>query len=119
MTGRDVLKKVTESRSPEQLFIKWNRKENDFADYDLIDRFVKNLSVSEEFEEVELLTMEEMFSKIKNLTGDRVRRVKVNNGENVEWQHKGKSGVTTQTCPYIPETLMTIFDVETKGDTIG
>lgn len=118
MTGREVLKKITESRSPEQFFVKWDRKENDFTDYDLIDRFVKNLSGSEEFEDVELLTMDEMFSKIKSLTGERVRIIKANAGENVEWRHEGKSGVTTQTCSYIPETLMTIFDVETKGDTI-
>lgn len=118
MTGHDVLKKVTESRSPEQLFIKWDRKGNDFADYDLIDRFVENLSVNEEFEDIELLTMDEMFSKIKSIVGDRVRIIKSDTGENVEWRHEGKSGVTTQTCSYIPETLMTIFDVETKGATI-
>ena len=119
MTGRDVLKKVTENRSPEQFFIKWNRKENDFTDYDLVDRFVENISVSEEFEDVELLTTEEMFNKIKRIAGERVRIIKTNTGENVEWRHEGKSGVTMQTCSYIPETLMTIFDVETKGDAIG
>ena len=119
MIGLDVLNKIKESRTPEQLFVKWNRKENDFADYDLIDRFVENLSVSEEFSEVDFLTMEEMWSEIKRLTGERVRMIKTDSAENVEWRHKGKSGVTTQTCPFTPDTLMTIFDVETKGDAIG
>ena len=79
----------------------------------------KNISVSEEFEDVELPTMEEMYRKIKSITGERVRIIKTNTCENVEWRYEGKNGVTNETYSYIPETLMTIFDVETKGDAIG
>ncbi len=119
MTGSDVLKKINESRTPEDVFVKWNRRENDFADYDLIDRFVENLSAGEEIGEVYFLTMDEMWREIKRLTGERTRIIKTAAGDNVEWRHEGKSGETTQTCPYTPDTLMTIFDVETRGDAIG
>ena len=62
--------------------------------------------------------MDEVWSEIKRLNGDKVNRIKTDSGENVEWLHIGKSGVTRQTCPYTPETLMTIFDVETRGNPI-
>ena len=118
MTGREALQKVTESRTPEQLFVKWNRKENDFVDYDLVDRFIENLSDTEQFENVDLLTMEEMFAKVKSVAGDRVRILDTTKGKEIEWKHSGKSGAATQTCPYTPASLMTIFDVETKDDAI-
>lgn len=118
MKGRDIVTKIQKERLPEHIFVKWDRKENDFVDYDLIDRFMDNLSGDEEFADVRLLTMGEVWGEIKRLTGDRVKLVTTDTGEGVEWLHKGKSGVTTQTCPYTPDTLMTIFDVETRGNAI-
>lgn len=119
MKGYDILDKIQKNRLPEHVFVKWDRKENDFVDYDLIDRFIDNLSGDEEMADVNLLTMDEVWSEIKRLVGDKVKIVRTNTGESVEWAHKGKSGgVTTQTCPYTPETLMTIFDVETRGNPI-
>ena len=119
MTGRDVLKKIKEGRAEDHLFIKWNRKENDFADFDLIDRFVENLSGSEEFETVDFLTSDEMWRELKRVSGERVRINKTKTGDYVEWQHNGKNGETTQCCQFTADTLMTIFDVETRGDAIG
>lgn len=118
MRGYDILNKIQEKRLPEHIFIKWYRRENDFVDYDLIDRFIDNLSGNDEIEDIHLLTMDEVWGEIKRLTGDKVRKVRTDSGENVEWRHEGKSGVTTQTCPYTPATLMTIFDVETRGNAI-
>jgi len=37
----------------------------------------------------------------------------------VEWVHKGKDGLHTEVCVYIPATLMQIFDVETRGNPVG
>ncbi|OGT98719.1 MAG: hypothetical protein A2079_08315 [Geobacteraceae bacterium GWC2_48_7] len=118
MKGYDILNKIQEKRLPEHVFVKWYRRENDFVDYDLIDRFIDNLSNNEEIADISLLTMDEVWSEIKRLIGDKVNIVRTNTGENVEWLHEGKSGVTRQTCPYTPETLMTIFDVETRGNPI-
>jgi hypothetical protein len=119
MTSREVLKKINENRKAEHIFVRWTRRENDFADYDLVDRFIDNLSSGEEIGDVDLITMDEMWHEIKRISKDTVRLNSTTSGETVEWRHKGKDGVTTQICPYTASTLMTIFDVETRGNAIS
>ncbi len=118
MRGRDVVKTINERVGREHRFVRWWRNEEDFLDYDLIDRFVVNHSDSEEIGGLELLTMEEMWGELKRVGGERVKLVHSDTGETVEWLHKGKSGVHRDVCPYTAETLMTIFDVETHGNPV-
>ncbi|MSM41103.1 MAG: hypothetical protein GJT30_15920 [Geobacter sp.] len=119
MKGKEILNELNERRSSEHEFVKWWRIEDDFLDYDLIDRFADKVADDEEIGGLELLTMGEMWGEVKRVSGDRVHRVHGKTGDDVEWVHEGKSGVSTNVCPYTAETLINIYDVETHGNPIG
>ena len=118
MTGREVLRNVKAMRSDQDRFVKWWRKEEDFLDYDLLDRFIKNSSSQDEIGGIELLTMDDMWQEVKRIGGERVKLLHDSKGDRVEWVHKGRSGLHSETCDYTPETLMTIYDVETNGNPV-
>lgn len=113
MTGREAVRAVKERRTDQHRFVRWWRKENDFLDYDLIDRFETG-SADEEIAGVDLLTMDEMWSLVKKIGGSRVNLVHDAGGDRIKWAHKGKEDV----CGYTPENLLTIFDVETRGNPV-
>ena len=119
MREREIMKLLQEKRNENHYFVKWWRIEDDFLDYDLIERFVENLSGKVEMGGIDLLTMEEMWKELQRVAGTRVKLVSGSSGDKVEWTHKGKTGTQTQICAYNPETLMTIFDVESKGNPVG
>jgi hypothetical protein len=118
MIGREILDVLKERRTDKHQFVRWCRKENDFLDYDLIDRFESNLSSSEEISGVDLLTMDDMWGELKRVGGTRVTLVHDTSGDKVEWVHEGKSGLKTEVCVYCPETLLQIYDVETRGNPV-
>lgn len=118
MRGRDIITRLNELRSDEHIFIKWWRKEEDFLDFDLIDRFVEGVGGSEEIGGIELLTMDDMWNEVSRVGGTRVIRLHDGNGDKVTWIHEGKAGLKSNVCPYTPETLMEIYDVETKGNPV-
>jgi len=119
MNAREILKLLEEQRKENHHFVKWWRIEDDFLDYDLVERFVDNLSADEELGGIDLLTMEEMWSKLQKIAGTRVKLVNDASGDKVEWVHQGKTGTQTQVCGYTPENIMSIFDVESKGNPVG
>lgn len=119
MKGHEILKLLAAQRDENHQFIKWWRQEDDFIDYDIIDRFIENFSGKTEMGGFYLLTIEEMWAELQRIAGTRVQLTHDSAGDKVEWVHHGKSGTTTQVCPYNPETLMTIFDIESKGNPIG
>ena len=49
MRGQDIIKSLNERRSENLCFVKCWRKEEDFLDYDLIDRFLENAKGTDEF----------------------------------------------------------------------
>lgn len=114
MRGREILKTLEQLKSDEHRIVKWWRKENDFADYDLIERFEATAGPSEEIEGFDLLTLEEMWDEVKRVSGNRVKLVHELKGDRVEWEHLGK----TEVCVYTPETVLHIFDAETRGNPI-
>jgi hypothetical protein len=116
--GREILKTLSERRTADDRFVRWWRKEEDFLDYDLIDRFVANSTDDEEIGGIDLLTMDDMWRLVKKVGGTRVKLVHDTKGDRVEWDHKTGSGVKTHVCSYTPETLMTIFDAETHGNPV-
>jgi hypothetical protein len=118
MIGREILDVLKERRTDEHRFVRWCRKENDFLDYDLIDRFESNLSSSEEIGGVDLLTMDDMWGELKRVGGTRVTLVHDTAGDKVEWVHEGKGGMRKEVCAYCPETLLQIYDVETRGNPV-
>ena len=119
MKKSDILEKIHEQRNESHRFVKWWREENDFVDYELIDRFTKKTDDTKEMEGFSLLTMNDMWDELQRIAGTRVKFLHNISGDKVEWVYKGNSGAKTQICTYTPETLMTIFDVETKGNPIG
>lgn len=118
MRGHDVVKALNERRSEKHCFVKWWRKETDFLDVDLIDRFVENTRGTEEIGGIDLLTMDDMWNEVRRVSGSRVILLHSKDGDSVEWVHKGKTGLSTNICAFTPETLMQIYDVETKGNPV-
>ena len=116
MRESEILKRIKEQRNENHRFVKWWRKENDFVDYDLIEEFMEDAGCNKELGGLDLLTMNDMWNELKRITGTRLKLVHDTSGDKVEWVHQGKTGTTNQVCAYTPETLMTIFDVETKGN---
>ena len=114
MRGSEVIASLKDRRTEKHCFVKWWRKEEDFLDYDLIDRFVENTKGSEEIGGIDLLTMDDMWNEVRRIGGTRVTLT----GDNVEWTHKGKTGVSKNVCAFTPETLLQIYDVETKGNAV-
>lgn len=118
MRANDIVKTINERRDEKYCFVKCWRKEEDFLDFDLIDRFLENTRGTEEFGGIDLLTMDDMWNEVKRIGGTRVKLLHDESGDKVEWAHKGKTGLRTNVCAYTPETLMEIFDVETKGNPV-
>lgn len=118
MRAHDIVKTLDEQRNAGYCFVKCWRKEQDFLDVDLIDRFLENTGGTEEFGGIDLLTMDDMWNEVKRVGGTRVKLLHGKDGDRVEWAHKGKAGLHTNVCAYTPETLMEIFDVETKGNPV-
>jgi hypothetical protein len=119
MKGREIFSKIEQLKTAEHRFVKWWRKENDFLDYDLINRYLDNLGSSEEIEGFDLLTLDEMWDEVMRVCGSRVRLERDRKGDLVEWTHSGANGTKTEVCVYTPETVMKIYDVETKGNPVG
>lgn len=118
MRGRDIIAAIDAKRDDKYCFVRWWRKEEDFLDYDLIDRFIENTSASEEIGGIDLLTMDDMWKEVRRVGGPRVTLVHDATGERVLWTHKGKTGTHKNVCAFTPETLMQIYDVETRGNAV-
>ena len=115
MRGTDIIKTLNERQSEKYCFVKCWRKESDFLDVDLIDRFLENAKGTEEFGGIDLLTMDDMWNEVRRISGSRVTLLHSKDGDTVEWTHRGKTGILKNVCAYTPETLMEIYDLETKG----
>jgi len=118
MRGTEIIATLNDRRTSKHCFVKWWRKEEDFLDYDLIDRFIENTKGAEEIGGIDLLTLDDMWNEVRRVSGSRVTLLHGNQGDRVEWVHKGKTGVRTNVCAFTPETLMEIYDVETKGNAV-
>jgi hypothetical protein len=118
MRGFDIISTLNDRRTDKHCFVKWWRKETDFLDYDLIDRFVENTKGTEEIGGIDLLTLDDMWNEVRRVGGSRVTLLHEANGDRVKWTHKGKTGVHTNVCAYTPETLMQIYDIETRGNAV-
>ncbi|TLM65185.1 MAG: hypothetical protein FDZ69_10955 [Deltaproteobacteria bacterium] len=120
MTGYEVLKQMRHAGKDKRCFIKWWRKENDFVDYELVDTFLANLKPDHEFAGFELLTLEQMWQELHRREPRRVT-VGQRHGEKViRWQHMAEDGTMREEIfPFAPKAVMTVFDGETRGDTMA
>ena len=119
MKGSEIVSTLKQQARADHLFVKWWRKEEDFLDYDLIERFLEQTTKDEEIGGLQLLTMSEMRDEVKRVGGTRVKFIHEPSGDKIQWVHKAKEGgVSTHVCAYTPEALLTIFDVETNGNPV-
>lgn len=114
MTGQEAIQALNQRRTEQHRFVRWWRKEEDFLDYDLIDRFIAQSPGTEEIGGIDLLTMDDMWRVVKKVGGKRVNVVHDPNGDLIKWAHKGKEDV----CGFTAENLITIFDAETRGNPV-
>jgi hypothetical protein len=119
MRGYDAVRAIHEVRRPEHLFVKWWRRENDFLDYDLVDRFIDNSRYGEELGGVELLTMGQMWDEVRRVGGGRVSMRHEADGDLIQWTHMVGDTMRTDLCPCTATALMAIFDAETRGNPVG
>ncbi len=114
MKGYEITKQLRERRRSSDQFIKWWRKENDFLDYDLIDRFMEDASQNAEVGGYELISTEQMWERLRGVCGKRVMKTQKAGEPLIEWN--GEMGA--RTCPFTPKSIIEIFDIETKGNPV-
>jgi hypothetical protein len=114
MRGREIVEQL-QGRSQDKCFIKWWRRENDFSDYELIENFLADVRPEQEFADYRLLSLEEMWAELQKVGADRVRREKRTKGEVIVWEGGGGS----RECPFTGDSVLSIFDVETRGNVVG
>ena len=112
MTSYELKKALKEQLRPEHRFIKVWRKEEDFLDFDLIDRFLANYRDDQSIDGFELVTMDEMWDYIRQVAGSKVNRSVKEGKDVVLWSDK--DALVTKEMPFDPESLITIFDAETE-----
>lgn len=118
MKGEEIRRVMQEQLAPKHCFVRWWRKENDFLDYDLIDRFQQSMSPEDEIGGFDLLTMDEMWEEVKRVAGERVIHYRDNGMDFIEWLPVSGMQMQTEILPYSAESLQTIFDAETEDNPI-
>jgi len=117
--NNQLLRAIEKGKQEGKEFIKWCRKENDFADFELIEHYLDATDARHNIESFELLDKEEMWEILKRWKPKGLRHSVSSKSDMIEWQHRGKDGqVHTYTCPYNAQSIMSIFDAETRGDTL-
>lgn len=120
MSSFEIRKQLAKELRPEHRFVRWWRRENDFLDYDLVDRFQEELAGDEEIGGVELLTREEMWNELARISDARVSiQHSSTRGTVIEWVHRDATGTRTELLPYSDESVLEIFDAETGGNPVG
>jgi hypothetical protein len=113
MKGSEVLSQIKEkNQDGRYAFISWWRREEDWLDHDLLDSFIENTRPDEEMDGFTLLTLDEMWEKLRHHAAGRVRRLQGEGGDRIVWEGKGEQ------CeyPFTAASVMEIFDVETEGN---
>lgn len=120
MRGYEIVKEMRDTGGSKRCFIKWWRKENDFADYELVDTFLANLRPEDEFAGYELLTMDQMWVELRHRAPRRVELGRSHGTPVIRWQHMipGEGTVREEILPYDAPSLMAVFEEETHGDTL-
>lgn len=120
MTGYEILKQVYYARGGERNIIKWWRRENDFVDYELIDTFLANLKPDHEFAGFELLTATQMWEELRHREPRRVALGHRHGETVIRWQHMAEDGTMREEIfPFDAKAIMTVFEEETRGDTMS
>ena len=114
MTSYGLQKAIRDQVRPEHLFIKWWRKEEDFLDFDLLERFRTNLSDDQTIEGFDLVGMDEMWGYLQKVAGNKVDRVVKNGVDTLLWSDEEK--MVVKEMPFTAESLIEVFDAETDDN---
>lgn len=118
MTGSEIVRELDKIRTPGQCFIKW-WKENNFADYEMVQTFRENVAPDQEFAGFELLDLRQMWDALERMYPDSVSLETRPSGECIVWRHDSGAGeMVVEECPFTPESVMMIYDIETRGKVI-
>ena len=113
-----LIQAVQQGKEDGKEFIKWWRKENDFADFELIDDYLSATDQRHNIENFQLLDKEEMLDVLKRWN-PKIRRSQSTQSDTLEWPYRDKDGLMqTYSCPYNAHSIMSIFNAETRGDTL-
>ncbi|HKK01374.1 MAG TPA: hypothetical protein VJ955_04325 [Desulfuromonadales bacterium] len=119
MNGKEIKAQINHQRTSTHCIVKWWRKENDFVDYELLDRFLEACKPDEEFAEFELLNLEQMWTVLAGATRDKMEREPRRGKEVVVWQRVDSKGQKEfREFPFAAEPLLEVFDEITKGNVI-
>ena len=118
MNSNEIRNAINDRRTESSRFIRWWRKENDFVDFELLNRFLDRLGSGEEFSGFELLDTEQMWQALNSACPGRASRENRGKGAVIVWHPGATSQGEDIELPYNAESIMTIFDTETRGDTL-
>ena len=118
MQGYQLVKKIQKERSahPENVFIRWWRKEEDYIDFDLVSRFLETLDYALEVEGFELIDQDEMWRIIESRCNGRISKVKQDGQWVLHWTPPKGAELEERLpqYPYTPEAMLKILDIETN-----
>lgn len=113
MTGNEVVRRLKTEQKAGHFFIKWWRKESDFVDFALIEKFIGDVQPNEIIDGFELLDMERMWNVLISMDPDNLARVKKNGEEVIHWAWVNREGQEQASVfPFTPEGIMQLFDDE-------
>ncbi|MBU5611976.1 hypothetical protein [Geomonas azotofigens] len=118
MKGYQLVKEIREAKGahPDRVFIKWWRNEEDFIDFDLLDRFLQNLKEGEKIDGFELINEDEMWRTLEARCQGRISKVKRDGDWVLQWTpppNRKVEEVQTE-YPYSAESMVKILDSETN-----
>lgn len=120
MTGNEIRSRLVDEGPEACRFVRWWRKENDFVDYDLRERFRADLRGDEEIGGFDCLSREELWRELQRRCGERIALQQSSRlGSIVSWARRGADGLTVRELPLNDETLLLILDAETGGNPIS
>ena len=118
MTGEEIRTAINLQQDSDFHFIKWWRKENDFVDYELLDRFLSRLEEGQTFSGFELLDLDQMLEVLQRWPSVKVSLERRTHGNFIHWEHEEGGRATVEELPYTAASLMHVFDSTTRGNTI-
>lgn len=118
MNGYEIKRELQQSDTQTHCFIKWWRKQSEFADYQLVTQFLDSLKDEHEIEGYKLLSKEEMWNELKRRSPSQLTLDTKNGEKIIRWEHENDEGkIKEKTYPFSPEAVMEVFDNVTQGDT--
>lgn len=121
MQGYDLVKRVEKEREkhPNNIIIKWWRREEDWIDFDLVSRFLETLNYASDIGGFTLIDEEEMWRTLQRRCGNRVTKEQ-HNGKWVLHYTPPKNAELEEPLPpelpYTPDNMIKVLDIETGGN---